>query len=392
MKYQAPFKFLFVTLQILFIPLWFMIGLFPRKKGHIVLGELMGEAIGENSTYLGDQLLQVKPDLNLVHIANTQALCLRHHKAGRMAYKKWSIKGIIATMHAEIVITSNSKRDVNRYFVNGATQVNLWHGSPIKKIMCDDHLHPPQSSELIKLLLPYRCGYSYDYSLCSGRVFILPLESAFKTNSEHLLFANSPKCTAQHNAKNLRETKKLSPYKNKWIILFAPTFRDYDYNYDPFAGSDIDILNRELKRLGIIIVIKSHFAALRKDYRQDCIIEYSQLFDDLQINLSFNTVDALITDYSGVYFDFLLTEKPVILAPFDKEKYLADGRQLYFDYSSLPCDIVIGDWVNFSDILESLKAKDTRESTKYMMKNSINEFVTYKDKSLAELLIEKFAL
>ena len=43
----------------------------------------------------------------------------------------------------------------------------------------------------------------------------------------------------------------------------------------------------------------------------------------------------LITDYSSVYFDFLITKKPIIFYPFDLEYYSdpLQGRGLIFDYN-----------------------------------------------------------
>ena len=46
-------------------------------------------------------------------------------------------------------------------------------------------------------------------------------------------------------------------------------------------------------------------------------------------------MDALITDYSSVFFDFALTRRPVILFTYDMEEYLAD-RGLYFPIEDLP--------------------------------------------------------
>ena len=48
-----------------------------------------------------------------------------------------------------------------------------------------------------------------------------------------------------------------------------------------------------------------------------------------------NCADALITDYSSVFFDFSLTKKPIILFMYDYDTYLAD-RGLYMDVRSLP--------------------------------------------------------
>jgi CDP-glycerol glycerophosphotransferase (TagB/SpsB family) len=44
-------------------------------------------------------------------------------------------------------------------------------------------------------------------------------------------------------------------------------------------------------------------------------------------------MDILITDFSSVYFDFLLTAKPIVLAPFDYDDYVTNERTLQFDYN-----------------------------------------------------------
>ncbi|MCD7894806.1 MAG: CDP-glycerol glycerophosphotransferase family protein [Erysipelotrichaceae bacterium] len=48
-----------------------------------------------------------------------------------------------------------------------------------------------------------------------------------------------------------------------------------------------------------------------------------------------NSVDALITDYSSVFFDFSVTKKPIILFMYDYDEYMHD-RGMYFDIRELP--------------------------------------------------------
>jgi CDP-glycerol glycerophosphotransferase (TagB/SpsB family) len=46
-------------------------------------------------------------------------------------------------------------------------------------------------------------------------------------------------------------------------------------------------------------------------------------------------VDILITDYSSIYFDYLLLDRPVIFYPYDLLSYVADDRNLLFDYEAM---------------------------------------------------------
>lgn len=48
-----------------------------------------------------------------------------------------------------------------------------------------------------------------------------------------------------------------------------------------------------------------------------------------------NSVDALITDYSSVFFDYSITRKPIILFMYDYDEYMHD-RGMYFDIKELP--------------------------------------------------------
>lgn len=84
-------------------------------------------------------------------------------------------------------------------------------------------------------------------------------------------------------------------------------------------------------------------------------VQYSNLlFIEPEMNVYpwINQIDVLITDYSSIYYEFmLLGEKEAILFPFDEEIYKRDKRGLFFDYEiNMPCKRVY----SFSELLENL--------------------------------------
>ena len=50
---------------------------------------------------------------------------------------------------------------------------------------------------------------------------------------------------------------------------------------------------------------------------------------------------VLVTDFSSIYFDYLLTGNPIIFAPFNMNNFTKNDRSLYFEYK----DLTIGPYV-----------------------------------------------
>ena len=96
--------------------------------------------------------------------------------------------------------------------------------------------------------------------------------------------------------------------------------------------------------INAVLIIKGHFInkEFEDSYKHDRIIN---LKNDIFLNTNDLLVDAdlLITDYSSVYFDFLLTNKPIIFFPFDLNQY-TNHRKLYFDYKEVIAGPICYDW------------------------------------------------
>jgi CDP-glycerol glycerophosphotransferase len=78
--------------------------------------------------------------------------------------------------------------------------------------------------------------------------------------------------------------------------------------------------------------------------------------------------DSLITDYSSIYFDFLLTKKPIIFFPYDYEEYLVESRELYFDYEKYTPGVKVK---SMKDLEVALLAEDRYEKERLALKNIV---------------------
>ena len=95
------------------------------------------DRFGDNSAYVYVQLAQQSNLLRCVWITGSTALRDRLRAAGFEAEKRWSRRGILLCVRAGSYVVSSYASDVNRWFADGATLVNLWHGVPLKKIERD---------------------------------------------------------------------------------------------------------------------------------------------------------------------------------------------------------------------------------------------------------------
>ena len=85
--------------------------------------------------------------------------------------------------------------------------------------------------------------------------------------------------------------------------------------------------------------------------------------------------DLLVTDYSSIYIDYLLTEKPLIFLPYDKEKYLK-GRGMNFDYDEVTPGPKPGTMKEFLWELEPLtEGKDALKEERERVNRLFNQVI-----------------
>lgn len=200
------------------------------------------------------------------------------------------------------------------------------------------------------------------------------------------------------------DRQKLFAKKFKKLIIWYPTFRQLDNGKRDVSSITLPvihdeaaarIINEKAKELGILIVLKPHFAQdvryIRDQGFSNILIINDEFLKDNNIRsyqlLSLS--DSLLTDYSSVYYDYLLRDKPIGLVWEDYEEYKA-GQGFALDP-----DVVysggekIFDVEDFCSYLERIaKGEDILKEERTNIKNLSN---TYQDadssKRVAEFIV-----
>lgn len=214
----------------------------------------------------------------------------------------------------------------------GQIFVQTWHGSPIKKLYLSRH---PNNKKFIKHVKQYK---HTDYFCLQGEVFRKLLMEAFNLKSNQFIESGIPRNTVLLTKPTLEEIDtiktNLGLSKDKKIILYAPTWKRYDYKAVlPF---DIEYLKEQLSN-EYILIIRSHVGKhqwVNSKLEQVNIFDNEFCFDGSiaeDATTLYKVADITISDYSSVIFDFGLLKKPQILYIYDYEEYKKEFG-LYFDY------------------------------------------------------------
>ncbi len=328
---------------LLFI-LYFLIYFIPRNKTKWVFGSGVGVSFSDNAKY---QFLYCSEQLDITSywITRNKELVRKLRSHGLRAYYKYSIKGIWISISSKVYVYDSRTESINHWTSAGSYKVNLWHGSPLKNIDRDitvkhnafyigNHTRGFKRY-LVRMVMP-EWFVVPDLMISTSEKVKHYFSSAFGCNCIEVTGypRNDIVVTPNLQLKYLDFEKKIKDsLENKKVILYTPTFRDTDRfkRETPIIWNRLNDMLRDHKA---IFLIKFH----RHDYSTIMNKNFSniQVLDsETDVYPIFEKTDLLITDYSSIFFDFLLTNKPILFYPYDKDNYIQNDRSMYDDYDSV---------------------------------------------------------
>jgi len=347
-----------------------------NKSWIVSLEDGGGSGIAENCLAFAQFLKRKKISLHIISQKKNKTL-------SKYIVRPFTFKYFKALLFSKYLVVENDlHNDIPGYRERGTFKVNLFHGLALKKIYYSSNyiknIFKKNTKNFLKKILVGFC-YPEDYNLIitSNKIHQKKYLDAFNNKNIKIFFQprniNLLKNTKRDYYKNYLK-KKLNLDIDKKTILYLPTFRDTDKNgyiYDLY--SHIEDFNFFLKKNNLQFILKKHNFYNRNPLDKKKILKFNKNFfldfskkDYLTQDL-LAVADILITDYSGIYFDYLLTERPIIFYCYDYKKYISNDREIYFNYFDK--NITPGPKVfNYKDLKKSISFFVKNKNSRYFKK------------------------
>lgn len=176
---------------------------------------------------------------------------------------------------------------------------------------------------------------------------------------------------------------KLQVTTSKKIVLYAPTWRGSTKSDNRFDSTKLIYDLKMLAELDANIVFRGH--TITNKLLKGVEIPDNVIIPppDIQTNELLSVADVLISDYSSVFFDYLVTEKPVIHYLYDVDVYTKE-RGLNLSEDELPGTVAKNSEQLVYEVANKLK--NDKPSSHYLAVK--NRFCPYDDGRSAERIIK----
>ena len=266
-----------------------------------------------NSRYLFEEMRTSLPDgLKIFFVTDSSFVPLENR------IKPNSERMYRFVARAKIIIFESwiPERYVHR---KGTTWIQLWHGTPLKRLMFDSNEKQITGRRLDNKIRHWKDIQRWDYLLTDSPEVKSYFETCFLFPQSRQLPFGYPRVKYLLEKKNRKEyidflKKHYGVPAEKKIVLYLPTWRDYNYRTGNRKPNDFDTdYLVDLKQLQNLlgkeyeIIYKDHVYLSKPEN-----VDFKN-YSDAETQELLLMADCLLTDYSSVMFDAMAIDLPVVL-------------------------------------------------------------------------------
>lgn len=359
----------------------------PLLDNVVVYDSFLGKSMTDNPYAIFKEILEQDVERKIHHVwvienpGNPQAARFEHlpNVEFVLPYSKKHLQ-YLATAKFLVLNTS-----VPYYFMkrSGQVMMNTWHGTPIKgmgmfmggrygqwgnvqrQFLMTDFITQPNKYTEDVINDSYNLNGIYEgKTLEIGYPRIDLIEKTDKEQFLGLLYSVLPETNT-----------------DKKIVLYAPTWRG---NQESVGDMTEDIIRYATEiQSGLPadhqLLVKAHQIAYDK-IKDNAKMKNILVPNDIDTSELLSVTDVLITDYSSIFFDYLVTGKPVFLFAYDLEDYKAD-RGLLMPMESVPGNLV----ETTQELLDGLNNLET-----YKMDNvdQVSQYIEWQENNASQLAVQ----
>lgn len=275
--------------------------------------------------------------------------------------------------------------------------IQTWHGTPLKKLALDmDNVTMAGSSNIETYKKNFReNAKTWDFLIAQNDYSASIFRRCFDFKKEMLLtgYPRNDVLFRKNNPTDINLLKKeLGLPLDKKIILYAPTWRDdeYDatgkYEFRP----KLDFLKmKEALEGEYVMAVKYHYLVGEKiDWTgfEGFVYPFTA---QAEISSLYLVSDLMITDYSSVMFDYSLLHRHMYFYAYDLDKYRDSIRGFYFNFlEDIPGPVS----QNTDELIHDLHLTDVLFEEKYGERERLwyEKFHTYEHGNASDSIIKLF--
>lgn len=289
----------------------------PKVRNRIIFSSSHCRNFNFNSKYLFEYMLQNEPGFELAFVINDKdKRKLLREKYGNYFISNKNLLNLFFILRAKIWVTSTTETPVMGVLQSINRNVYYLSHGPIFK-----------NAGLLeeKVSLVKRAYYL---------IIKLNFTSFFTTSKSLVKYAAKMHGVVEENIKVMGESKNDFLEESRKLdfvdqkvgkkCLYVPTWRKTgEVKLFPFEDFELGSLQAKLKELNVHIFMKLH-PFFEQEKAEEYITENIHLLKHEEvgdISEYLNKFDMLITDYSSLFIDYLLLNRPVLFLPYDLQEY-----------------------------------------------------------------------
>lgn len=304
-------------------------GLLPRARTGCVFSHGSGSAVGgPRESYTGNARAVyewcVDEGLDAVWLHGSR----RFDDARGRAYGYRTARAAMASTRARVSMGGSNNGAPSHYLSDRTWVIQGWHGTPLKAIGRAAAAGPNERSARLLERADFYLSPGEEFSRRFARCYAVEPEQFWTLgNPRNDVLVRAGATTRELLQEQLRSA--LRPLSFDRVVLYAPTWRDWRSEPDflPARDRDLERLDRWLRERNEILVLRVHHLEAQLALGLTASYERIVVSDTLDLPWDVNewcmASDLLVTDYSSMFYDYLLLDRPIVHFVPDLEEYAA---------------------------------------------------------------------